>query len=301
MLLSWMASNYQLLLGIFGWPVAAGIFLLTRKIIFRQWEQPFVIFEGPFPKDSSFGRTFFLSVKNISLTGIKRIISPRRTLSECHLNAKFTLNGCLVKEYSWWTDPELNPNGITLLPNSRRHSFDFVTKRLGDEECSIGTVAIGPDERLPKDSNIFADITLFDGNNSIVSSKWRINNHGSQYSDLQITRIDEECIPHYSTRYKSMLWFARIVPGIISFVMIWDIFTRGWFTALDFGGWLCSSSGAFVLAIESLWILNPLKDYEDKKSSGSSREAIEAVRLGIFLLMIGFVLISASKIVARLL
>jgi len=299
-MLKWIIANYQLLVGILGWPIVAGIFITFRKVIFKKWEQPFVTFEGPFQKDSTFGRTYFLSVKNVRLTGIKKFICPRRTLNECHLEAKFMLDGRPIKEYSWWTDPELNPNGITLLPNSRRHAFDLVTKRSGDTECNIGTVAIGPDEKLPQESEVVAEVVLFDGNNRVSVSKWLINNKGTDVSNLKVERIeDEKRVLNHSHRYKSMLWFARIVPAIISFEIIWDVLSHGWLWGLELGGWLFSSSGAFVLAIESLWMLKPQKGNRKNEDNATTREKIETVRLGIFLLMLGFVLLSVANIMKR--
>jgi hypothetical protein len=301
-MLKWIIANYQLLAGILGWPIVAGVFLAFRKVIFKKWEQPLVTFEGPFQKDSTFGRIFFLSVKNVSLTGIKKIICPRRTLNECHLEAKFILDKRPIKEYSWWTDPELNPNGITLLPNSRRHSFDLVTKTSGDALCNIGTVAIGPDEKLPKESEVVAEVTLLDGDTRIATSKWLVSNKGTDVSNLKVERIeieDEKQVLNHSYRYKSMLWFARIVPAIISFEIIWDVLNNGWLWGLELGGWLFSSSGAFVLAIESLWMLKPEKGNRKKEDNTNTREKIETVRLGIFLLMLGFVLLSVANIIKR--
>ena len=96
-----------------------------------------------------------------------------------------------------------------------------------------------------------------------------------------------------------MLWFARIVPAIISFEIVWDILMHGWSQGLDLGGWLFSSSGAFVLAIKSLWMLKPGKGNGKNEDNVTTREEIETVRLGIFLLMLGFLLLSAANIMKK--
>jgi hypothetical protein len=297
-MIDWIKNSYQLLIGIFGWPLLGGLFLLTRKTVFRKWGKPLVVFEGPIIEDSSFGRTYYLSVKNESLSKIKKAICPRRALEECHIEASFFVKPGLTQQYSWWTDPDLTPNGITLLPNSRIHTFDFVTKNQGSSICNIGTVAVEENERLPENCTIDVTVKLFNGNEEISSSRWNVKNQGIDLTEFQISRIVEPEIIRIEvkrpSRYRIMSWFARIIPGLISLITILDAAIHGWFHALDMGGWFMGSAGAFVLAIESLWVLKSEPNADDKTSRKTN---IETVQLGLFLLLLGFLLVSISKIV----
>ncbi len=297
----WIADHSQLLAGMLGWPLFAGVLGFCRWIICKKCSQPFIQFTGPFLKDAeSFGRTFHLSATNVGLTGIRRRLCKRREVSEGHVEASFLLNGKPIAGCTWWTDPDLTPNGITLSANSAPHMFDLVTKRQGQPECNIQTVAIGKHEQLPANSDVIAEVRLFAGNTSIASSRWLIANHGPNLSDLEVSRLTERTIVQHPSHFRKLLWFSRIVPGIIAFEIVWDISTHGWLAGLELGGWLFSSAGAFVLAVASLWVIRSAKASSHANHQNHSLVDIEAVRLGLFLLLIGFILISVQTIWERL-